>query len=72
MSNLNIVIEQIDNKIVRHNMFTKDNFNSNNHWDGDRPEDDVDKLYLTQTNHWIDQFHSVYGVINIDQSDIDG
>jgi hypothetical protein len=32
MSKLNIVIENIDNKIVRNNMFVKDNFNSNNHW----------------------------------------
>jgi hypothetical protein len=45
-------------------------FNSCNHWDTGIPTDYKEIVDKTLTKEWIDQFHTSYYVINIDNSDI--
>lgn len=67
-ASLDVCVEEISVDSVNTEGETR--FNSCNHWDTGMPNNYREIVDKTLTKEWIDQFHTSYYVINIDNSDI--
>lgn len=67
---MQFIIENIPQEEVREDELAKEKFNSNNHYEGKRPDDYYDVINKTYANHWMDVFHKKYHVINIYNRDL--